>query len=210
MRHIHEMTIDRPRGFTLIEMLISLSIFAVVTAMAVANFRAGAQGDELRVSARLVASAVRRAQTQAVAGTSVFYCHGGLNEYKVCQGVGDPGCDGGACIKDVPSSWGVRISSLEGENRETITFADTNGNRRYDDGEAVRRDAISSGPFVDIVSVAPDDLGALDIAFKPPKPRTTFNGSDVDIIATIILEHQSTGTRQSVIMNRVSGLVTVD
>ena len=75
---------DGSRGFTLVEMLISLAIFAVVTAMAVANFRAGAQGDELRVSARIIASTVRRAQTQAVAGSSVFFCHGGTDEGKVC------------------------------------------------------------------------------------------------------------------------------
>ncbi|MEA3249678.1 MAG: prepilin-type N-terminal cleavage/methylation domain-containing protein [Patescibacteria group bacterium] len=198
------------RGFTLIEMLISLSIFAVITAMAVANFRAGAQGDELRVSARLVASTVRRAQTQAVAGYSIFFCHGGADEGKVCPSGNDSECGGGVCTKDIPDAWGVRISTLSGENRELIVFADTNGSKRYESGEAVRFDAISSGPFVNILSVTPNDANVLDIIFEPPKPKMYFNDSIVNGIATIVLEHQHTGTQQSVTVNRISGLVSVE
>jgi len=105
---------------------------------------------------------------------------------------------------------GVRIATLEGENRSLIVFADTDGDERFDAGEAVRSEAISPGPFVSIVSVAPDDAGTLDVVFTPPKPRTSFNGSDADGIATIVLEHQHTNTQMSVTVNRVSGLVTVE
>jgi len=210
MQIFHSRKIRRTRGFTLVEMLISLSIFAVVTAMSVANFRAGAQGDELRVSARLVASTIRRVQTQAIAGSSVFFCHGGTDEGKMCLTGEDVGCDGGSCTKDIPDSWGVRITSLEGENRNLIVFADTDGDRRFDEGEAVRSEAISPGPFVSIVSVDPADAGTLDIVFTPPKPRTSLNGAVIDGIATIVLQHQHTGTQMSVTVNRVSGLVAVE
>lgn len=197
-------------GFTLVEMLISLAIFAVITAMAVANFRAGEQGDELRVSARLVASTVRRAQTQSVAGSSVFFCHGGADEGKMCLTGEDTECNGGLCTMDIPDSWGVHISTLGGENRELIVFADTNDNRRYDTGEAVRFESISPGPFVNVASVTPNDAGVIDIIFTPPKPKTYFNDSIIDGIATVVLEHQHTGTQMSVTVNRISGLVSVE
>ncbi len=197
-------------GFTLIEMLISLSIFAVVTAMAVANFRAGAQGDELRVAARLLASTTRRAQTQSVAGTSVFFCHGGSEEGKVCPSGEDIDCVGGSCIRDIPDSWGVRISTLDGENRAIAVFADTNGNRRLDEGEAVRYESLSPGPFVRVVGVEPDDSGVIDIVFTPPKPKIAFNDSEVDGLAIITLEHDHSNAQQTVTVNRISGLVTVE
>lgn len=211
MQIFHGRKIRSPRGFTIVEMLISLSIFAVITVMAVANFRAGAQGDELRVSARLVASTVRRAQTQAIAGSSVFFCRGGSDEGKVCATGDDLDCGGGGtCVRDIPKAWGVRISALEGENRAVTVFADTNGNGAYDEGEAVRSEAISPGPFVSVVSVEPDDVGVLDIVFTPPKPKTTFNGSTAIGVATIELRHRHTDAAQFVTVNRISGLVTVE
>lgn len=178
--------------------------------MAVANFRAGAQGDELRVSARLVGSMIRRVQTQSVAGSTVFFCHLGPEEGRICQGEEDIDCPEGVCIRDVPKAWGIRISTLGGENREVMVFADTNGNSRYDDGEAVRYEAISPGPFVYVSSVEPNDLGVLDIVFVPPKPKTRFNDSTLDGIATVTLLHEQSGAQQVVSVNLVSGLVSVE
>jgi prepilin-type N-terminal cleavage/methylation domain-containing protein len=202
--------VSRRRGFTLVEMLISLSIFAVVTAFATANFRVGQQGDELRLSARNVASLIRRARTQTVAGFSVYYCHGGADDGKLCPLDSGISCGEGACEDDIPPAYGINISVAEGEEREVRIFADTNDNGRYDDGEAIRVDSISPGPFVSITGVDPVDGDSLDILFDPPKPTTKFNNDIADTIATVELQHQHTSNVATITINRVSGLISVD
>jgi len=59
------------KGFTIIELLVAMSIFIIVTGLVVANFRRGARSDELRIAATGLASTLRRAQTMALAGVQV-------------------------------------------------------------------------------------------------------------------------------------------
>lgn len=56
------------RGFTFIELVISVSIFAVITGLMFANLGAGNRSEELRRSADLVASRLREAQTRSLTG----------------------------------------------------------------------------------------------------------------------------------------------
>ncbi len=194
----------------MVEMLISLSIFGIITAFAMANFRAGQQGDELRLSARQVASFIRRARTQTVAGYEVNMCHGGNEEGKLCLSGEDADCNGGTCEPAIPPAYGINISAASGLNREVRIFADINDNQRYDDGEALRFDSISPGPFVELASVSPADVNELDIVFTPPKPVLSFNGTIADGIATVELKHANTNDIAVITINRVSGLISVD
>ncbi|MBU0625858.1 prepilin-type N-terminal cleavage/methylation domain-containing protein [Patescibacteria group bacterium] len=210
MKDVSRKANNNRRGFTLVEMLISLSIFAVVTAFAMANFKAGQQGDELRLSARITASLIQRARTQTVSGYAIYYCHGGALAGQLCPTGNDAECGDGVCQRDIPPAYGINISAAVEENREVRIFADINGNEKYDVGEALRSDSVSPGPFVFINSVAPVQLNALDIIFTPPKPITSFNGSIVDGLATIILQHANTGRQTTITVNRISGLVSID
>lgn len=56
------------KGFTLIELVVSLSIFMLITGLMLANFRAGDNSNELQKSAELLASRIREAQTRALSG----------------------------------------------------------------------------------------------------------------------------------------------
>jgi prepilin-type N-terminal cleavage/methylation domain-containing protein len=198
------------RGFTLVEMLISLAIFGVITGMVLANFRAGAQGDELRISSQLVASAVRRAQSLAIAGQTVAFCRGGANDLKLCPG-GVADCTGGTCVTEVPAAFGIHFSTAPGEERRMTQFADTDNDKTLGPGEAMRSDSISSGPFVDVVGLAPEVGGALDIVFVPPKPSTVFNADAApDGIAAITVRHRTTGAEKRVTVNKVSGQVSAE
>jgi prepilin-type N-terminal cleavage/methylation domain-containing protein len=197
-------------GFTLVEMLISLSIFAVVTAFAMANFKVGQQGDELRLAARTTASLIRRVQTQTMSGYSVYYCHGGGRNGQLCLTQNDAECDGGSCRLDRPPAYGINISVMAGEDRRVRLFADTNDNKRYDAGEMLRQDSVSPGPFVFVNAISPSELNVLDIVFTPPKPTISFNGAIVDGIATITLMHANTNHQTNITVNRISGLVSVD
>ncbi len=198
------------RGFTLIEMLVSMSIFAVITGFVMANYRVGQQGDELRISAQLVGSMVRRAQTSAVAGGEIFACAGGLSVGTVCTPGDAAVCGEGTCVRDIPRGYGVRFSTTSGEERRMTYFADTDGNRRFGAGETVRTDTVSSGRFVDVVAVSPADNGALEIVFVPPRAAAFYNAATDVIEAVITLRHRTTGQERDVRINRISGQVSID
>jgi prepilin-type N-terminal cleavage/methylation domain-containing protein len=201
---------DDARGFTLIEMLISLSIFAVITAFVSANFRAGRQGDELRIGSTLVSSELRRAQTAATAGQTALFCRGGTRDLKTCPGGTAGECPGGTCSTEVPNGWGVRLSTISPNDKKMILYADTNANRAYDAGEEVRTDSISGGAFVSVKTLTPVSIGTLDIVFEPPAPIIYFNGSTATAIASIVLQHTTTAATRTVTVNRISGQINAD
>lgn len=197
------------KGFTLIEMLISLAIFGVITGMVMANFKQGSQGDELRISSQLMASAIRRAQTAAVAGQTTSYCVLGTNDKKLCKNAGD--CPSGTCATEVPHGYGVHFSSAAVENRKVIMFADIDGDNVYSPSEAIRTDNVSSGPFVYVQTVAPTVGGMLDIVFVPPKPTIFINNNvTADGIATITVRHDNIGQQKRITINKVSGQISAE
>lgn len=199
------------RGFTMIEMLISLSIFAVVTAFVTANFRAGRQSDELRLSTQLLATAIRRAQTMAISGQTVPFCQGGTNDKGICPGGTDPECGGGTCVRDVPRGYGVHLTTVGAGASKAVLFADTDGDKTFSVRETVRTDAITPGPFVVASALNPMSAGnALDILFEPPKPKLWFNASQAIGIATVTLRHTTSSRTKNVTVNLISGQINAD
>lgn len=194
----------------MIEMLISLSIFAVVTAFVTANFRAGRQSDEIRMSTQLLATSIRRAQTMAISGQTSPYCQGGTNDKKVCLTGTDAECGGGTCIRDIPRGYGIRLTTVAPDNRKAILFADIDGDRAYDVGEALRQDNVTPGVFVGVSALNPVSSNALDIVFEPPKPKVWFNNSAAAPIATVTLSHATTGRTKNVTINLISGQINAD
>lgn len=188
-----------------------MSIFAIITGFVMANYRAGQQGDELRIAAQLVASNIRRAQTSALGGSMVSCCIGGSRDGLMCGlSVGDQGCPGGKCVTDLPRGFGLHLSSVEGDNRKMVYFADLDGEYDYDVGEEVRVDAVSSGKFVSVSGVSPASGGVLDIVFVPPKPTAYFNNSTDESGAEIVLQHAHSGATRTVTVNRLSGQVSAE
>lgn len=198
-------------GFTLLEMIISLGIFAVITGFVVANYRGGRLGDELNVAQQLTAVAVRRAQTAAVSGTSVPWCVGGTNDKHVCLSGQDSECpNGGACVGDIPRGYGVRFSTVGNDAGFAIGFADIDGNGILGTGEETRRDKLAPSPSVAVTAVTPASGGVLDVVFSPPRPTITFNDTAADVIASITVTHSLIGKSRTVTANKVSGQVNVE
>jgi len=198
-------------GFTMIEMLISLSIFAVVTAFVTANFRAGRQSDELRLSTQLLATAIRRAQTMAISGQTVPFCQGGTNNLGMCLGGTNPECGGGVCVREMPKGYGIHLTTTGTGANRAILFADTDGDKVFNTRETVRSDSVSPGPFVVAFALNPITAGqALDIVFEPPKPKLWFNASQSTGIATITLKHTTTNSTKNVTVNLISGQINAD
>lgn len=62
---------DTRSGFTLVELLVSMSVFGVLAVMVLANFHFGTQQDALRTSAQTLVANFRRVQNVAAAGMLV-------------------------------------------------------------------------------------------------------------------------------------------
>ena len=200
-------------GFTLVEMLVSLAIFGVISGFVMANLRVGGQGDELRLSSQLVASAIRRIQTMAVAGQTVYFCRksGEITGSKLCSTGKDTECLEGSCVKETPpGGYGLHLSSAAGSERTMITFADLDRDHGYDAGEEFRRDSVSSGTLVGVSTLQPVTEGKLDIVFAPNAMAVYFNQSTEMAIATITLRHSHTGAAKRVIINSLSGQISAE
>ena len=197
------------RGYTLIELLITVGIFSMVTGLVMVNFRVGQQGDELRIAGRLVESRIRRAQTAAIAGELIFVCKGGADDLKVCPSGDSADCVGGTCQRDIPRGYGVHFSPGTDESG-LVFFADTDGDRIFQAREEIQRFSVTSGAFVIVSSISPEQNNVLDIVFVPPKPSILFNGGTTSAIATVQLQHTTTNATRDVTLNRISGQVSTE
>ncbi|MBN1585051.1 prepilin-type N-terminal cleavage/methylation domain-containing protein [Candidatus Uhrbacteria bacterium] len=208
------------RGFTLVELLVTMSIMAIMTTMAVANFRVSEYGDELRYAASNLAAEIRRAQTFALVSQSIYQCReaGDMNGSLCTAGEGGGCGESGRCILDTPrGGYGVRIDYGTG-GRTALFFADTGDEDRsgdsdhsYQEYELLRRlEFAAAGRNVSVSAVDPDGGGFLDISFSAPRPTAWFNGRNDSPIATVTLTHAKTGQVRTVRINGISGQVSVE
>lgn len=108
-------------GFTLMDLIVSMGIMIVITAVAMANFRAGQRNDSVRQSSSITASLLRKAQTMSLSGAKLLdgtYPQGG---------------------------YGIRLGNED--TNKIILFADKNGNYIYDSGEMVDSKKFTRGVF---------------------------------------------------------------
>lgn len=103
-------------GFTLLELMLWMTIFGIMAAVTVVNFRGAARSDAVRQAARVTESALRRAQTMTLTGAAT--------------GGNFP-----------PGGYGVRFDP--GAPGALVLFADWSGNFNYDAGEELAGGAIT-------------------------------------------------------------------
>lgn len=180
---------DRKKAFTLIELIVSMSIIAILSTLFLVNYRPSNQRTDLTMAAQVMASDIRFAQSNTL----------GLIGYNGAMP------DGG---------WGVSFSASEGENDRYIIFADMNDNRLYDEGEA---EVNFGGKIVTLPkNISIDDFilensssTNLDITFLPPDPITRiYDGANEKIKVQIILKESLNNNIKNVMVN-FAGLVDV-
>ncbi|MFH2136366.1 MAG: GspH/FimT family pseudopilin [Patescibacteria group bacterium] len=174
-------TLRSKGGFTIIELLVSLGIFIIVTTMVVTNFRGGSRSDELKIAAETVASNLRRAQNMALAGEQ---------------------------FEGITPAGGYGIYFNLGNPDKYIIFADKNGNLAYDAGEVLPDGLITLPPNMVIVGVLPAASSA--VVFKPPKPTVYINGGTVNDIIAVTVKHNLSGKSKKIVLNRISGRIDVE
>ena len=155
------------RGFTIIEIIVSIAIIGLLTGIMLANYRGGANKTDLVGATHKVVSDIRVAQNYSL----------GTREFNGITPLG---------------GWGVRFDIAN--PTEYIIFADKDGDANYSTGELyvtntlplnMEIGAISSSSPVDIVFLPPD-----------PQTIITANGTKVDNLTITIKEKINNSTQQ--------------
>jgi len=199
---------SRSKGFTLVELLVSISIIGVITGMMMANFRGGQQSAEVRLASDILVGQIRSVQTSSLTGRLIAVCRGGINDLKVCEAKNPPvTCTGGTCQKRVPTGYGIRMTSTA-PSKFTMFF-DTDDDKRYDVGEELNDvPYVSTGAARFQTSTAGSPV---DLVYAPPYGTLYVNGSaSGPTTVSITIGHQFGTMIRHVNVFRLSGKIEHD
>lgn len=142
------MFLNNNQGYTLLELLVSASIIAIMSAVAVANYADYGQTKSLQMAAQVLASDIRTAQSYT------------LSQKRF-----------GGSIP--PGGWGIYASRLNPNNTSYVIFADTGApNRDYDPGEEIRIVNLTDGVIIDNIQIDGANRNGTVVIFEPPTPIT--------------------------------------
>jgi prepilin-type N-terminal cleavage/methylation domain-containing protein len=181
-------------GFTLIEVLVSLTIIMLMTTLFLSNYNSGIRSNNLSLGAQQLVSDIRSAQDKAIASTPY-------------NGTTFPA-----------GGWGIYFSTSTPS--QYILFADSNGNKVYDAGEA---DPTKGGMIIPLPNsivissintnnVSHPKTNTLDFNFLPPDPSTIIydsTGIATSSVAWVTLMNTITKQTAKVTVN-ILGLIQIN
>lgn len=186
---------DERRGFTLLELVVVIGIFLVMTGVLLTNFRRGRQGDVVRIAALRFSTDIQRMQAAALSG-------GGA-----AQGAAAYGVHVSTAQPDQYVLFGDRVVCQEDAQGQQACLA----NGRYDAGaepaEVLANGVVQFPTDVRITSTDPAAAGT-DILFQPPRGAVTITPDAVEVRVT--LRHTAFNDTRVVSVNRISGRVDVE
>lgn len=145
-------------GFTLIEIIVVMSIITLISSLTLYNFRAGNNESRIAGAAQKFALNIRKAQNMA-ASSVVF------------KG-------------QIPAGYGIYVSARNAASY--VLFADFNDNKRYDSAE--KYEIINLEPPILISGIISNPGGAvfpLNIVFTAPEPKVKINNNEIFNAITI-------------------------
>lgn len=162
------------KGFTFIELIVSVAIIGTLMAFSIVKFRTFNQGGQINIVAQKIVSDIRKTQSYAL----------GLKEYNGNRPEG---------------GWGVYFNQFNGFNEEFVIYPDYNGsvvrpgeyNHLYNANEREEVIPISNGIWIDQIAIGPEGgpfnlWSTVNITFEPPEPHificdaTMIGGAGVD------------------------------
>lgn len=175
------MLLRNKNGFTLVEMLVSISILVVLSTMLIANFNAGERQTRLNASANVLSSEIRKVQNMVLNGAKF----------------GD---------KEMPfGGYGIHF-----ENNKYILFADNNSNKVYDLSEGMAtttlKDIQLEFSFNNLLFTPPKAQVCMNNDGCSPCDCNIKNRG----VFTATTTHAITGDKIGVKVNQISGRVDVE
>lgn len=174
-------------GYSLAESLVTLFIVAVITTLALANYRAGQQSALLRQTTAEMVGALRDAQQHALSAT----------------------CPGSPCVNK-PDAYGVHFASV---NPPYEIFADMNGNGLYNGTPTDTLLVNPSSERPSTVGLSLSGIGCsstpavLHITFAPPLPSTSIKNDDGNNCTKACLFTTLGGQTWRITVDQTSGLI---
>ncbi len=177
-------------GFTIVDLLVSISIFVIITAVTLSNFSRGRQRDDLEQGSLIVVSVLQQAQAYALAGQTV----GGV----------------------VPTGgYGLHFDLTQ--SGQFIFFADLDDDSLYSSGSDSLVDAGSYNlpANVNIISLTirqgetSQSVSPVDFIYRPPQAARYLNGLLNGGSLEITLRHGQTGETKLVTASTASGQVNM-
>ena len=144
----------RQKGFTLIELMVVISIAVFLSGLVFANYKDSQKRYSLAQAIQRLAFDIRRAQNMAISGVEIA----------------------GVCSKDDPCyGYGIYAESKQGNNLSYKIFADKDNDQIFKEGFDLVVEVINLPSAVSIEFVSSTN-GRLHIFFKPPDPTTYISG----------------------------------
>ncbi len=155
------------KGFTLVELLISIAIIGILTAAVIVSSPTAKHGFALMRSSQGLAQDIRRAQVKAVAMKEI----------------------GG----ESPKGYGIYLTTSASSSY--ILFADQDANYIYENAIDTLIETIDLETYVKISALLPGS--PLNIVFEPPNPTVWVNNSSSSSSTiTLYLENNVSKTRE--------------
>jgi len=159
------------KGFTLIEMIVSISIIALISGIFLTNYHSTNKRSELNVSAQELASNIRLAQDHSLGSVK-------FND-NIPQG-----------------GWGVYFNKTVGNNARYIIFANNDDGaytRDADGSEDFKTVNLPGNVVINSLTVdgAEDEV---DLIFLPPDPTIYINGNSNKNLEIGLTDNNSTKT----------------
>jgi len=185
------------RGFTLVELMVSISIIAILTTMAINNFRGSNEKNILDNEAERVASVIRQMHINSLIGQTV----NGERPRSF-------GFNLQTCIHSGSPSSCHYISFADNETTGTVDY-------KYDSGDDILQTTTTFDRNIEFtaINVGGSSLDEFNIVFIPPQGSIQFFGSGSDALTDeeveIVLRYYNTSYYKRIVINRISGQIEI-
>jgi prepilin-type N-terminal cleavage/methylation domain-containing protein len=159
------------KGFTLLELVVSIAIIAMITGLFMANFHSSSARSLLIVTAQKLASDIKVAESQAL-GSQIF----------------------GSALP--PGGWGIHLDLTA--NTKFIIFADNDGDGAYTQSEKYKETILPGKIYIN--GMAQSGGGAvnnpIDIMFIPPDPTIQIKSGATSYNDVVVTLSDSNSTKK--------------